>query len=249
MNKLFIVTLIALQGLSAQAQPKLNKKLQQYATSLSAEFVNISGEQKKELEEIGDYILEKAKENKTVSILYICTHNSRRSHLGQVWLQTAAAYYGIQNIQTFSGGTAITAFNIRVADALKRAGFGVAKSTIQISQSENEVPNIPYEISYANDVPPMLVYSKKYTDINNPKNNFLAIMVCSEADRTCPNVEGAELRIAMPYDDPKYYDGTPAETEKYDERCRQIARDQFYIMYYVKQKMILQQEQSKTKNK
>lgn len=229
------------------AQIKLEKKLQSYCSTLEKEFSQIPTEQKKELEEIAEYILEKQFAGKSTSVLYICSHNSRRSHFGQVWLQTAAAYYGIQNIQTFSGGTSVTALNSRTADAMKRAGFDVAKSTIQIVQSEDNVPNFPYEISYSKEVPPMLLYSKKYTDTNNPKKEFLAIMVCSEADKTCPNVEGAELRIAMPYDDPKYYDGTPSEIQKYDERCRQIARDQFYIMSYVKQKSILKIEQSKTK--
>jgi hypothetical protein len=35
-------------------------------------------------------------------------------------------------------------------------------------------------------------------------------MVCSEADKSCPSVDGAELRVGMPYDDPKYFDGTPS---------------------------------------
>ncbi|MCU0442497.1 MAG: protein-tyrosine-phosphatase [Bacteroidia bacterium] len=241
-----IITILTLFSLtfSLNAQTKLNKKLQRYCSTLEQEFTAISVDQKKELEEIGDYIFEKFTLKQEALILFICTHNSRRSHLGQIWLQTAAAYYGINNIKTYSGGTEATAFNYRAALALERAGFNIAKQTAPVSESANQVQNIPYQIGYAKSAPSMIVYSKKYNDINNPKQNFLAVMVCSEADKTCPNVDGAELRIAMPYEDPKYFDNTPAEMQKYDERCRQIARDQFYIMYYLKKKLILQNERS-----
>jgi len=53
-------------------------------------------------------------------------------------------------------------------------------------------------------------WSKKYNDTANPKKDFCAVMVCSEADKSCPSVDGAELRVGMPYDDPKYFDGTPS---------------------------------------
>lgn len=242
MKNTFVFFALSVFTFSLHAQTKLNKKLQKYCSTLEQEFTAISTDQKKELEEIGDYILEKTSLKQQAYIIYICTHNSRRSHFGQIWLQTAAAYYGVTSIQTYSGGTEATAFNPRAAAALKRAGFNIAKQVAPISQSVNQVPNIPYQISYAKSVPSMIVFSKKYSDMTNPKQNFLAVMVCSEADKSCPNVEGAELRIAMPYDDPKHFDNTPSENQKYDERCRQIARDQFYIMHYVKNKLILKQE-------
>ena len=57
-------------------------------------------------------------------------------------------------------------------------------------------------------------------------------MVCSDADEACPFVPGAELRLSMPYDDPKAFDGTPMEEAKYDERSRQIAREMFFAFKY-----------------
>jgi hypothetical protein len=41
----------------------------------------------------------------------------------------------------------------------------------------------------------------------------------------------------MPYDDPKDYDDTDQEQAKYDERCRQIAREMFFTFQYVKTNM------------
>jgi hypothetical protein len=54
-------------------------------------------------------------------------------------------------------------------------------------------------------------------------------MTCSAADKACPIVFGADARIAIPFDDPKAFDGTDQEAAKYDERCRQIAREMLYV--------------------
>jgi len=41
--------------------------------------------------------------------------------------------------------------------------------------------------------------------------------------------KGVELRIGTTYDDPKVFDDTPLQDAKYDERCRQIAIETFYV--------------------
>jgi hypothetical protein len=55
------------------------------------------------------------------------------------------------------------------------------------------------------------------------------------SDEACPVVSGAEVRISLPFNDPKHSDGTPSETEKYNEACRRIAIEMFYVMNQVKQ--------------
>ena len=40
-----------------------------------------------------------------------------------------------------------------------------------------------------------------------------------------------------PYDDPKAFDDTPAEAEKYDERSQQIAREMLYIFSKAKEQL------------
>ena len=54
-------------------------------------------------------------------------------------------------------------------------------------------------------------------------------MTCSDADENCPYIPKAEKRIPLRYDDPKSYDDTPIESEKYDERSLQIASEIFYV--------------------
>ena len=58
-------------------------------------------------------------------------------------------------------------------------------------------------------------------------------MSCSQADRNCPLVPGCAARIALPYDDPKDFDGTDREAAMYDERCRQIAREMLFVFSQV----------------
>ena len=83
---------------------------------------------------------------------------------------------------------------------------------------------------------PYIVFSKVFSDELNPKSNFCAVMVCSNADEGCPFVPGAEKRISLLYEDPKIYDGTELETVKYDERCYEIGRDIMFMMKLVNEK-------------
>jgi arsenate reductase len=203
-------------------------KLSTYCDKLSDEFIQIPEERKAELKEIANFIVEQRKEHKPTNLLFVCTSNSRRSHMAQVWSQIASYYYNIDSVFTFSGGTEQTRVNINAIDALNRAGIEI--------YSNNMGDNTLRYVRVGNKINPWVIFSKKYTDATNPKNNFAAIMVCSEADKACPFVEGAELRIGLPYQDPKEFDNSLLKEAKYDERCRQIAREMFYIMDFVSKK-------------
>lgn len=205
------------------------KKLAKYSATLDDEFDQIPEERQAKLKELGDYIVEKQRAGEPIQITVICTHNSRRSHIGQLWLKTAAIYYGLDNVATFSGGTEATAFNPRAVAAMKRAGFKIRK----INKDKNPM----YEAALGADFPKLIMFSKKFSDRRNPDKGFAALMVCSEADAACPFVPGADGRFSIPYEDPKNFDGTPAETQAYDERCRQIAREMFFAVRHAKMQL------------
>jgi arsenate reductase len=170
------------------------------------------------------FIRTKQASNEPANLTFICTHNSRRSHMSQLWAATAAAWYGVKDVGTFSGGTEATAFNPRAVAALQRAGFVI----------ENPGGDNPhYRVAYGPGAPVMECYSKTYDDPSNPQKGFAAVMTCSQADKNCPVVMGAALRVAIPYDDPKAADGTPDEAQRYDERCNQIATEMFYLFSQV----------------
>jgi arsenate reductase (thioredoxin) len=189
-------------------------------------FDSIPEERKKTLEKISQFIQNKIKEGKTAELIYVCTHNSRRSHFGQIWGKTAAAYYGIKNINTYSAGTETTAFNPNAIKAAEHAGFIISKDA--------EVKNPKYLVKFSDGEKPIICFSKTYEDNSIPKEGLCAIMTCTEADGNCPFIPGTELRISCPYNDPKAFDGTTQQEEKYNERFLQIAIENLYIFSLVK---------------
>ena len=199
-------------------------KLRNIIDQLIQHFVYIPQERKELLQEVAEYIGSELRQNDSVKLNFICTHNSRRSHLSQIWTQTAAAHYGIGGVQTFSGGTEATAFNPRAVAAVERAGFHVKNPGGD---------NPKYKVKYAEDSEPMTCFSKTFDDPSNPSQDFAAIMTCSDADENCPFVPGTSFRKAVTYRDPKESDGTDKEKETYDERCLQIGREMFYMMSLV----------------
>lgn len=184
----------------------------------------ISDERKEVLATLIQYIKQKLARNEAPHLNFICTHNSRRSQLSQIWAKVAAFYYDIP-IQTYSGGVEVTAFNERAVDTLKKSGFSITNE-----DSGNPI----YKVYYSSSEEPILTFSKLYDDPINPKEGFAAVMTCSHADENCPFIPGTEQRIPVQYEDPKAFDGTPQEAEKYQERSLQIANEMFYVFSKVK---------------
>ena len=178
-------------------------------------------ERKPILQELIDYIQEKVTKNKPINLNFICTHNSRRSHLSQVWAQAMACYFNINTLTTYSGGTEVTALFPVAGEALEKSGFKISK----LSETKNPV----YSIKYANNLHPIIGFSKTFDADFNPKSNFCAIMTCSSADQGCPVVLGADKRIALTFEDPKAFDNTAQQQEKYLERSIEIATELKYV--------------------
>lgn len=198
------------------------KNLQENIEKLTQDFDSIADDRKAQLETLSAYIQEKYNTQKTPKLIVICTHNSRRSHLGQLWLAAAADYYELPALETFSGGTEATAFNSNAVAAVQRIGFDIS----MLVEAENPI----YKILWKEEQYPYNAFSKRFEEPPNPTAEFAAIMVCSEADEGCPFVPGTDFRIALPFNDPKAFDGTPQEAEKYDERCQQIGTEMLYVM-------------------
>lgn len=203
----------------------ISRALNNYIHEVELNFGAITPAREEILNSIIEYISSKRSGEK-VKLTFICTHNSRRSHISQLWAQVAAFYYGIENIHTYSGGTEATAFNPRAVKAMQKAGLNITIA----GESVNPV----YLVEYSENAAPITSFSKTYNDEFNPQSGYCAIMTCSDADEACPIVFGCEKRVALTYEDPKKYDDTPLEEEKYDERCFQIATEIFYLFSKLK---------------
>jgi len=212
-------------------QATLYPKLEAICLALQQEYDLIPSDRKTQLRTLSDYIFRKIQHKEAVKLVVICTHNSRRSHLGQLWLAVGADYFQLPDIHTFSGGTEATAFNIRAVHALQNIGFGIHT---EIDGADNPL----YDIRWQLDMPAYRAFSKKYEDAPNPDTQFAAIMVCTQADEGCPYVHGCDFRLPLPYDDPKAFDDTPLETAKYEERARQIGREMLFVLQEVNSKIV-----------
>ncbi|MFD0798279.1 low molecular weight phosphatase family protein [Maribacter chungangensis] len=168
-----------------------------------------------------DFIQSKKDAGMPINLNFICTHNSRRSHLSQIWAQTMAACFGVEKVCCYSGGTEATAVFPTVIETLEESGFGIDK----LSTGANPV----YSVKYGADIHPIIGFSKRFDHPFNPKTHFAAVMTCSHADENCPFIAGAEQRIPLTFDDPKEFDGTPLQKAKYRERSMQIATELFYV--------------------
>lgn len=195
--------------------------IKNYCDTRTSQFNEIPEKRKVLLERISQYIAKKKLHVQPINLVYICTHNSRRSHFGQIWAKVASVYYGVSDINTYSGGTEATAFNSNAINSLIRTGFKI--------KPINFDKNSAYHVHFDDALPPIECFSKVYDDPKNPQKDFAAIMTCSDAEENCPFIPGVELRIGTTYDDPKAFDNTPQQDEKYDERCRQIALETLYV--------------------
>ena len=195
--------------------------LHRYLKARMAESSLISTERRKKLESVSAYASAKVGSGEPVRLTFICTHNSRRSQIAQIWAQTMARFLGVPGISAFSGGTEVSAFDPRAVSALVRAGFRIERS----STGENPV----YLVHQGAELPPVRAFSKTFLDPANPPDRFCAVLACSDADRNCPAVSGADERVLLPYSDPRSSDGTGREMDIYDERCREISREMGWL--------------------
>jgi len=185
-----------------------------------------SPERKEILMQLVAHIRQLQQENKAVQLNFICTHNSRRSQLSQLLAKVMAEHYAVA-IETFSGGVEVTACNERVIHCLERLGFNI--------QTAGEKNNPHYTIGWGSNVFSVL-FSKMYDDPTNPKENFVAVMTCDHADKNCPFIPGADLRIPIRYTDPKAFDDTPDESKAYLNKALEIGQEMKFVFEQLSQK-------------
>ena len=179
------------------------------------------------LKSIAVFIIDELKIGNNINLNFICTHNSRRSQLAQVWSNYAAHYFKLKSIKTFSGGTAVTAFYRNTVKTLQEVGF-----KFQISEFSHSNPE--YVIEYENCTNPIIGFSKYFDDRHN-KKPFIAITTYSNAEKNCPVISDTIKRFSLPFSDPKIYDNSQNQAEKYLDTNKQIAGEIHYIFKMINQ--------------
>lgn len=202
----------------------MNPKLAQYISQLRP--AELSPDRKLILQPLVSFLQKAHAANESIRMNFICTHNSRRSHLAQIWAQTMAFQFGIENVSCYSSGTEATAVYPKILETLQAVGFDI--SIVQAAT------NSVYAIKYASNEAPIIGFSKTIDAPFNPQSEFAAIMTCSQADLGCPVVAGASVRISLPFEDPKAFDQSPDVLVHYEARSRQIATELFYVFAQLK---------------
>lgn len=204
--------------------------MQDQIKSLILESDWISKERKAALSFLARTIEHQIEENGTAKVTFVCTHNSRRSQLAQLWLYMGCQYYDLDRIMAFSAGTEATSFNIRMVEAVKKFGF-----TLEESGADRGPANPEYILKAGGGSKEgIIMFSKVLDNPFNPQDLFIAVMVCSHADENCPFVPGTFARISLPFEDPKTYDDTPDEIKAYDDKVREIGREILYVTRMIK---------------
>jgi arsenate reductase len=113
-----------------------------------------------------------------------------------------------------------------VAETLIKQGFHIKT----ITTTNNPI----YFIKYSENEHPIIGFSKTFDHKFNPQKRFAAIMTCSNAAVGCPTILGADKRFPITFEDPKAFDNTPQQSEKYEERSIQIATEMLYVFSKIK---------------
>jgi arsenate reductase len=204
----------------------LNALIQKRCDSLIKQFETIPADRKSKLNQLAEAVQKKKDTHQPIALMFVCTHNSRRSVFGEIWGKVAATYFGWNDVNTYSGGTVATQIHLNTIKCLTVDGFNIHS---QDPQSENPVYEIVFGQSLANTT-----FSKTFDQTSNPQTDFIAVMTCEDAAENCPFVPGADHRISLTYDDPKIYDGTFEEWKGYLKRSEQIARELLYVFSQLK---------------
>jgi len=226
------MVLLLLAGLllsGQKEQPELQGKIIPAITNhlkiISKDGKSIDTIHEKAQKELAKVIVEQYQPGKELSIILVCTGNSRRSMMGAAMGNASAAYHGLSDLRFYSGGTTPSAFNSRSIRALKDIGFKIEPTGEKAKPGPKGEENQVYNILWGQDKAfASIEFSKHYSDPKNPQKDFIALVVCDEADSACTVVIGAKKRIPVPFADPKAFDGKPEEAAKYSERRDDIGR-------------------------
>jgi protein-tyrosine-phosphatase len=212
-----------LQDNAPSSRSDLFPSVRRHADLLTTQFDLIDEGHRAAASELVGWIAKNYQSPKRTPVVVICTGNSRRSILGSAMGNVAAAYYGLPDLRFFSGGTSPSAFNARTIATLKEIGLAVESTGKEARRGKSGEENLIYRVQWGKGLEAQ-EFSKAYSDDYNPTTGFAAILVCSEADASCPVVRGASKRISAPYIDPRLYDGAEFEAAKYAERRDDVGR-------------------------
>ena len=204
----------------------MSKVLKEYIKIILKSIdMGLEKDRKDKLIELAQIIKKNHDQQNIVKIIFICTHNSRRSQFSQVWAHISSLYFKLDFLAFYSGGTEVDSVNLNVINALSNSGLKIEKK-----QTGEKV----YLLKSSKRDNGINLYSKEYSCKSNPAKHFIAIMTCFNADQMCPVIKGADKKVFLPYPDPRTSDQTGLEKKIYGKINAVIAKEMFYLMKQLK---------------
>ncbi|NJN27464.1 MAG: hypothetical protein HC819_16570 [Cyclobacteriaceae bacterium] len=226
---LYALFLTPLQERQTASFNKLYPILNEYIKDFPKEFRKIPEERRYRLNEMVYYLEEQEKNRNAWQLMFISSNQSTVGQMAQVWAKIAAYYFGLEKLQTFSGGLQAEPISVNTILALEKAGCIVYKNDL------NGL-NV-YQVKYAYNINPIILYPKKTDHVKNPANDFMAVFVNEHADMNMRNVRGTFNRLLLPYEDLSAYDGSAIDTRQYEESNRKMAVEMFYVFAQLRKRL------------
>ena len=238
----FIFSLLFLMPGPTQAQ-RFYTNIFEVSQKMEKAISGIPAQRKDTLMLIGDTLLYMMDKKGKAEILFTGITDGSLTQLAQIWLYTALHYHKIKSIGVYSGGLRPDAINYRVVAALKRTGFNI--------QPVRGYANNPvYFFNLGRSFPDYTIFAKAIDYHYNPHEDYLVVPLNPDVDHLDYSRYGATVVIPYHWKRPDIWDDTQVEAMKYDEYCREIGRDMFFLAHYINLKIKEKaQEQKRSRKK
>lgn len=184
-------------------------------------FNSFSKKRLKILDQLMVYLKELVAKKLELNVIFVCTHNSRRSQFAQFWLDTFLHNFGIENYNIFSAGTVETEVHKNVISVIEHYGFTVTK--------DSEINNKKYKIALGKGYE-INLFSKEITSVLEAGlGSFVLIFVCDSAYENCPFVIENQKHFSLTFEDPGRYDEDLNALEYYQKCAYKIAAEMHYL--------------------
>ena len=112
---------------------------------------------------------------------------------------------------------------------MEKAGFIIYKSDVEGIGV--------YRVKYSYNLDPIVVFPKKIRHKKNPYTDFMAVFVEENADVNISNIKGTYHRLLLNYNNPMGYEGSGLEDQMYEESCKKVAIEMFYVFSQLHKRM------------
>ena len=211
---------------NAQSRGKFYPNLVRFLKETKAADQPLSLDRVERLNELALFVEERRLRNEPIKIVFTCDSNARTSLMAEIWANAAAYYFQVEDVEFYSGGLSPGQVSHKALKSMERAGF--------IFYEFESVLGTRYQVNYGYDAEPLEIYAKKYSAKGNPTRGYCAALTCASMIHLDPALKGVLVKIALPYEDLAFIEGTEEVDQAYDQLNASMAREMFHFMQKIR---------------